>query len=88
MKLIPKLYLRKANLLAEISVEQCSPLMETYRGDYGVNELLKCSIDLYDEEGVEIGEISYNGRIWLNTTNGKIEVPQKGRPTAKDLFGA
>ena len=84
----PKLFLKKGTELIAIEVDQCGPLMDAYKGDRGVSEMPRCSIELYNDNGEEIGEISYNGRIWLNTEDGRIEVPQKGMPTAKELFGA
>lgn len=84
--LTPKLFLMKGTELIE--VDQCCQLMAAYKGDRGVSEMPSLSIELYNGNGEEIGEISYNGRIWLNTEDGQIEVPQKGIPTAKELFGA
>lgn len=82
-----RLYLKYRNELFAIDVDQCSPLMEPYKGGRGVSEMPYSCIDLYDDNGKRIGEISYNGRIWLDTGDGKIEVPREGRPTAKELFG-
>lgn len=62
--------------------------MEAYKGDRGVSEMPIPCIELCNDNGEEIGEISYNGRIWLNSEEGRVEVPQKGIPTAKELFGA
>lgn len=83
---VPALYLKQGRKLVAIRLDQCSPLMEAYKDGYGASEMAKPSIDLFDEDGKQIGEISYNGRVWLINGEERTEIPQPGQPTAKEFW--
>lgn len=83
---VPSLFLRKGTFLVQVTPEQASRLMDatrearalaTGRGSAGVRD-----IPLHDIDGNRIGQVSFNGRVWLNDVENRVEIPLPGCKTA------
>lgn len=89
-EVVPRLYIRRGRTLIEVTPVQASRLMEAARleaekSNYGyrkVKDIQLCNID-----GVVIGHVSFNGRVWIHgpgdwKTN--VEIPLPGVRTARE----
>lgn len=81
---LPEIFIGKGRQLQRVTPEQCAKLMEIHAGDRPNDDV--DDIPLYNAEGVQIGYVSYNGRTWLGDLRHHIEIPQRGVPTAAELF--
>ena len=90
MNPIPLLFLRKGNLLRQITADQASALMRamrdaTYAQGLGANDVPY--LNLHDCNGRQIGYVSTNGRVWLGSRKNwqsNTEVPVTGVKTVAE----
>lgn len=68
------IYIRKGRKLQQVTPAQCAVIMDKYRGNRGASEMRKPHIDLHNQDGEIIGQVSYNGRAWLFDEAGNIDL--------------
>lgn len=75
----PNLYIRRGRTLIHVTPVQASKVMVAKRER---STMRQRPIPLYSAEGLEIGRVSHNGRVWISTQQGEVEVPLPGVKTA------
>jgi len=84
VNLIPTLFVRNGRRLTQVTADQASVAMEQARDACGLGGSKTPNIKLYNIDGVQIGYVSYNGRVWLGseTSMRNVEIPTRGQKTA------